>query len=149
MSAPAKLPTREQRRSGRQRAVARRTITHRSLVRGVVTLEAALYPEQPGIDYVRPATRGECINGPRPCPFVSCRHHLFLDVTNAGGVPLNFPDLQPEEMNESCALDVADRGGVSLEEVGARINLTREAVRLIEVSAFAKVARRLPPREDL
>jgi len=40
----------------------------------------------------------------------------------------------------SCALDVADRGGATLEEVGALINVTRERVRQIEVMALAHLA---------
>src|SRR4051812_43658731 len=28
----------------------------------------------------RPLRRADCANGPRPCPLVSCRHHLYLDV---------------------------------------------------------------------
>ncbi len=35
---------------------------------------------------VRPKTRGECASGPRPCPWVSCRHHLYLDVDKNGSV---------------------------------------------------------------
>jgi len=149
VNAPAKAPTRDQRRSGRLRAVARRTITLRTITLRDLAIGAALYPERPGVDYLRPAIRGDCIDGPRPCPFVSCRYHLYLDVTHAGGVTLNFPDLEPEEMVESCALDVADRGGVTLEELGEKLNTTRERVRQIEAVAFAKVKPRLPPREDL
>ena len=68
-----------------------------------------LYPET---DYEKPRMREECENGPRPCPFVSCKHHLFIDVSaRTGAIKLNFPDLEVWEMNETCALDVADRGG--------------------------------------
>jgi hypothetical protein len=52
---------------------------------------------------------------------------------------LNFPDLDVWEMNESCALDVADRGGTTLEDVGAIMNLTRERIRQVEVKALAKL----------
>ena len=31
----------------------------------------------------RPLTRAECKDGPRPCPWVSCRHHLLLEVASA------------------------------------------------------------------
>lgn len=94
------------------------------------------YPE----DAERPATRGECAGGPRPCPFVSCEHHLYLDVSAAGGIKLNFPDLAPEELTESCALDVADRGGLPLEAVGAVLRITRERIRQIEEAACRKLA---------
>jgi hypothetical protein len=42
-------------------------------------------------------------------------------------------------MSESCALDVADRGGTTLEDVGAIMNLTRERIRQVEVKALAKL----------
>ena len=96
-----------------------------------------LYPET---DYYKPATRAECAEGARPCPYVSCQHHLFLDVSSrTGAIKLNFPDLEVWEMNESCALDIADRGGTTLEDVGAIMNLTRERIRQVEVKALAKL----------
>lgn len=59
---------------------------------------------------VRPVHRSQCADVPRPCPFVSCRHHLYLDVNpETGAITLNFPGLDPGEMEESCSLDVADR----------------------------------------
>jgi hypothetical protein len=42
-------------------------------------------------------------------------------------------------MSETCALDVADRGGTTLEEVGAIMNLTRERIRQVEVKGLAKL----------
>ena len=94
------------------------------------------YPE--GVE--RPRSRGECMQMERPCPFVSCEHHLYLDVNpNSGAIKLNFPHLDVWEMAETCALDVADRGGITLEEVGAILNLTRERIRQVEVRGLAKI----------
>jgi DNA-directed RNA polymerase sigma subunit (sigma70/sigma32) len=42
-------------------------------------------------------------------------------------------------MTETCALDVADRGGITLEEVGEIMNLTRERVRQVETAGLAKL----------
>ena len=76
----------------------------------------------------------------RPCPFVSCSHHLYLDVNpETGAIKLNFPHLEVWEMAETCSLDVADRGGITLEEVGAILNLTRERIRQVEVRGLAKI----------
>lgn len=50
-----------------------------------------------------------------------------------------MPDLEPDEMTDSCALDVADRDGVTLEDAGNIMNITRERVRQLEVKALAKV----------
>jgi len=83
-------------------------------------------------DVQRPTTRGECVDGPRPCPFVSCAHHLYLDVSRTGSLKLNFPHLEPDEIPETCSLDAADRGGLTLDEVGTRLGVTRERVRQVE-----------------
>lgn len=92
------------------------------------------------IDYDRPKHRSECVNGPRPCLYVACKHHLYLDVNpTTGSIKINFPDQEPWELEESCALDVAERGGVTLEEVGDILNLTRERVRQLEVTGLTKL----------
>jgi hypothetical protein len=84
-----------------------------------------------------PTTRAECLTMERPCPYVSCQHHLYLDVNpSSGSIKLNFPDLEPWELRETCALDVADRGECMLEEVGEIMNLTRERVRQLELRAL-------------
>lgn len=75
---------------------------------------------QPG----RPVTRGDCVDGPRPCPWQSCRHHL-------------------EAAEHSCSLDLADRGALTLDLVGEVFGLTRERTRQIEAIAIAKLKRRL------
>ena len=129
--------TREQRRSRRKRAVRARTISVKRMTKRELELGRLLYPE---VEVEKPRTREECVNGARPCPFVSCKHHLYLDVSaRTGAIKLNFPDLEVWDMNESCALDVADRGGTTLEEVGAIMNLTRERIRQVEVKGLAKL----------
>lgn len=129
--------TREQRRSRRKRDVRARTISVKRMTKRELEFGRLLYPET---DYWKPATRAECAEGPRPCPFISCKHHLYIDVSpRTGAIKLNFPDLEVWEMGESCALDVADRGGTTLEDVGAIMNLTRERIRQVEVKALAKL----------
>ena len=129
--------TREQRRSRRKREVRARTISVKRMTKRELEIGRMLYPES---DYQKPTTRAECAEGARPCPYVSCKHHLFLDVSaRTGAIKLNFPDLEVWDMNETCALDVADRGGTTLEDVGAIMNLTRERIRQVEVKALAKL----------
>jgi hypothetical protein len=95
------------------------------------------------LDRARPRCRADCENLPRPCPFLSCRHHLFLDVNqDTGSIKFNFPGIEPWEMAESCALDVADRGGVTLEEVGSILNVTRERIRQMETRALVHLQER-------
>lgn len=92
-------------------------------------------------DLHTPASRRECRDGVRPCPFVSCRFHLYLDVNSSGSIKLNFPDLEPWELTTSCSLDVAEDGsGRSLEELGKLMNLTRERTRQIERHALDVIA---------
>ncbi|HYP87415.1 MAG TPA: sigma factor-like helix-turn-helix DNA-binding protein [Polyangiaceae bacterium] len=129
--------TREQRRSRRKRDVRARTISVKRMTKRELEIGRLLFPET---DYWKPATRAECAEGPRPCPFVSCKHHLFIDVSpRTGAIKLNFPDIEVWDLGESCALDVADRGGTTLEDVGAIMNLTRERIRQVEVKALAKL----------
>jgi hypothetical protein len=129
--------TREQRRSRRKREVRARTISVKRMTKRELELGRLLYPE---VDVERPRLRSDCVAGARPCPFVSCKHHLFLDVSaRTGAIKLNFPDLEVWDMTETCALDVADRGGTTLEEVGAIMNLTRERIRQVEVKGLAKL----------
>jgi hypothetical protein len=136
-STSATATTREQRRSRRKREVRARTISVKRMTKRELEVGRLLYPET---DYYKPKTRSQCIDGPRPCPYVSCTHHLFLDVSSkTGAIKLNFPDLDLWEMGESCALDVADRGGTTLEDVGAIMNLTRERIRQVEVRALSKL----------
>ena len=80
----------------------------------------------------RPRKRGDCAGGMRPCPWVGCRHHLYLDVRReSGNIKFNYGG-DPTEMSETCSLDVAEREGVTLEEVGRLLGLTRERVRQME-----------------
>ncbi|HOB70545.1 MAG TPA: DNA-binding protein, partial [bacterium] len=70
--------------------------------------------------YQKPKNRSECLKLKRPCLFVSCKYHLFLDVNpETKSIKFNFPGKEVWELRETCALDVADKGGVTLEEVGA------------------------------
>ena len=72
---------------------------------------------------------------------MSCRFHLFLDVDpKNGSLKVNFPDREPWELPETCALDVAERGGATLEEIGRALNVTRERARQIEGAALAHLA---------
>ncbi len=124
------------RRKRRSRARAR-TISIRRLSKAELNRGRELYPET---DYWKPTSRLECKDMERPCPFVSCKYHLYIDVHPVrGSIKLNFPDIEIWEMTETCALDVADRGGITLEEVGEIMNLTRERVRQVETAGLARL----------
>lgn len=123
--------------AGRDGRVRSKTIAPKRLTRDERRLsELLVYPD----DVERPMSREQCASMPRPCPFVSCSHHLYLDVNpETGAIKLNFPHLEVWEMAETCSLDVADRGGITLEEVGAILNLTRERIRQVEVRGLCKI----------
>lgn len=124
------------RRRRRSRARAR-TISIRRLSKAELNRGRMLYPET---DYWKPTSRQECLEMERPCPFVSCKYHLYIDVHPVrGSIKINFPDVEVWEMTDTCALDVADRGGITLEEVGEIMNLTRERVRQVETAGLAKL----------
>jgi hypothetical protein len=78
-----------------------------------------------------PLQRGDCVDGPRPCPHLRCTQHLGLPGDRLGW---------------SCALDVADAGPTSLADVGALLGVVRERVRQNEVEAMRKLRRRAPVR---
>lgn len=105
----------------------------------------------------RPRTRADCAGGPRPCPFVSCRHHLALDVSEATATtmgeqyrpvftPLALQDDPAEAlraMTHTCSLDAAEAGPLTLEEVGEALGCTRARAQQLEVIALAKFTRRM------
>jgi hypothetical protein len=87
-------------------------------------------------------TREEVVYRSRPCVMVSCKHSLYLDVNpRTGSVTFNFPHLEPGELavDRSCALDLAVRGGMTLDETGECTSLTRERIRQLEVRALVKL----------
>jgi hypothetical protein len=109
----------------------------------------------------RPITRADCltggVNAARPCPFVSCKHHLYLEVREKTGA-LTFPHAarEPWQLAETCAADIADRSRDrrmasdaehALEEIGTALNLTRERVRQLVASAVTNAVESLSPRD--
>lgn len=111
-----------------------KVVSPKRLTRAALAVEAITADERATLADLRPRTRAECVDGLRPCPWVGCRHHLYLDVNpETGSIKFNYPDLEPDELAETCALDIAAGGGITLEEVGGIMNITRERVRQIEL----------------
>lgn len=134
--------TRDQRRSarliGQERAkvISMQRITKRE--REAFGLDELGRPLK--LDHWRPTNRSECRDMPRPCPYVGCPMHLYLDVQEkTGNIKINFPDKEPWELEWSCALDVADLGDHPLVVVGDLLNVTRERLRQIALAALWKL----------
>ena len=106
----------------------------------------------------RPVTRKDCLQGgineERPCPWVSCKFHLAIDVKYddiagklrpSDRLSINFPGIEDGDfsaMSETCALDVADRDGTILETLGDNLgDVTRERIRQIETSGLRRMKR--------
>ena len=100
--------------------------------------------ELDAMEKARPSTRADCKDVPRPCPFVSCRHHVFLSVTMTGGIVYHHRspwDLPPDR---SCALDMAELEGMPQEEVAAALGYRdRQGVAACEELAIEKMRKKL------
>ena len=111
----------------------------KNITKGQLEEGRLLYPEE----VERPTKRAECAVGTRPCPFVGCKYNNYLDINpESGTIKFNFPDLEPGEITDSCTLDIAGEGGLTLEQVADVMNITRERVRQIEGDALAELRRR-------
>ncbi len=88
-----------------------------------IAVHLPIWPE-PGTP--RPRLRAECASLPRPCPFPDCRHHLAAD---SQGPPFVY----------SCALDAADDGAHTIDEVAEILGATREEIRDVEIAALRKL----------
>ena len=124
------------------------------------TLKLTVLPQ---LWHERPRTRGDCEDAARPCPWVSCRHHLWLEMGTQGRQRSQYPHrfgstrelpehLDPADMVNSCSLDVADGSPLSLEEVGAVLGgISREAVRQMEekaIRSYRRQALRMKSEDD-
>jgi hypothetical protein len=78
-----------------------------------------------------PATRGDCIDGPRPCRALLCKYNMWFDASRKADK--SFVVLA------TCALDVADQGEHTLKAIGALWGMTREGVRYQQAIATDKL----------
>lgn len=77
-----------------------------------------------------PPTRAECENGPRPCPWVNCRYHLWLvegrDMPGRRyGSKTPPSELRPASPH-TCALDIT--GPLSVKEIAERMGCSERRV---------------------
>ncbi len=109
----------------------------------VIQAEPVTEEELAALEASRPKTRADCAGGVRPCPYMGCRMHLLTNTRSRSslsfaGLPSGATDDEVidrlMEMEHTCALDVVDESpdGLTLEEVGELVGVTRERVRQIE-----------------
>lgn len=92
----------------------------------------------------RPKKRSECEDGPRPCPWVSCKYNLAIDVKSDGAL-IEFPHMLEPEFGSNCCLDHAAEGGLKLADIGRLYGHSRELIRqkVTRASARLKMTREL------
>jgi hypothetical protein len=71
----------------------------------------------------------------RPCQRLKCRFHMGKQHLEAAREP-------DGEYVPTCALDIADQGPHTLEEIAEAMGITRERVRQLEAMALDKLRRR-------
>ncbi len=119
-------------------------------------------PLKPTETHWRPRTRQDCETAPRPCPYVGCRYHLAVNVKGEsithsgekaagrtlGGRIKRGMNVERwhkkvlkviDDLPQTCALDVAAEGAITLEEIGGLLGVSRERARQIEESALMKL----------
>lgn len=122
----------------------------------------------------RPVTRGDCRDVPRPCPWVSCRFNLLLDVQPNGTIAFNATgarvaprsgirtsdedfdriaeaatDAWAESCGPSCALDVIDEAHgdeVPLATIAAALDVSRQHLDQLLARTIPTVRARLTKR---
>ena len=83
--------------------------------------------------FLRPRTRRQCVDGPRPCPWVGCRHHLWLEAALEGC------ERWEDGECETCALDVAAMGGLDRGQVAEVMGVGMAEVAVVELRAIGAV----------
>lgn len=89
---------------------------------------------------LRPKTRADCFEGPRPCPFIGCRYHTAIVVDpDRESIKEVFPDLniladpegpglaELERRIGTCALDIADKHDDGTQGIGGLVALYQVA----------------------
>jgi hypothetical protein len=102
------------------------------------------------INESRPKTREDCKNDVRPCPWVGCQFHLYLDVDDRNEIIFNHentvfndddlenPDLR--KMVHTCVLDIVDKidDGLTFCEIAEYLGCTVKKVKEILESCRVK-----------
>ena len=87
---------------------------------------------------------GDCPTG--PCPFASCRHSLLVTIRRSGSVKRTWPNLDVDQVRETCSLRVAAQQAakgedepMSFSDIGAVMNMTAQRAEQINAVAERKL----------
>lgn len=96
----------------------------------------------------KPSNYSECLSLglglTQPCPYRECRYHLVegkRQRTYSG--QLCRSTREADDGLETCALAVAQDGGLTGAEVGAMLGISRQRAEQIEATALLKIRKRL------
>lgn len=108
---------------------------------------------RPRATHWRPQRRSQCTED-RPCPYVGCKFNLVLEIMMGGGLRYTrgSPDdpLAPWSGDVSnCMHDHMHEAGMTLDEIGVVLGMSRERVRQIEAVALTKIKKSAFAREVL
>ena len=76
-----------------------------------------------------PKTRADCVGGPRPCPWISCRYHLGLPHETA----------KRRGSTSTCTLDLVADGPLPMSTIASELGVSITRVQQIETAALHKV----------
>lgn len=113
-----------------------------------IALPVAPQGLQASAGLTRPRSMAECPAG--PCPWLGCRHHLYLEERD-GELLVTWPELLSDDSTElseafdwdrreTCSLRAAARGPMSTYEIGQALNWHRSTVEKVLRAAVAKIA---------
>lgn len=165
----------------RSSAATRTEASPRRRPSSVITADASMDPSEEAsatatmLAVPRPRTRLECSQEARPCPWIGCRFHLAIEVTEAERRPTMVSNATTtrggrrvglsssagladvtvwsddvlealSSLEHTCALDVAEGGASGATRVGALFGMSRQAAMGNIVTALAKLTRELEAR---
>lgn len=98
----------------------------------------------------RPSKRSECLDGPRPCPWASCRYHLNLDLITKNNRDEILENPSYEWGSDSCALDVAERGPLTSKEIAPLLGMSQSGCKELyrDSKEFAEEIAKIMSEED-
>lgn len=91
----------------------------------------------------KPRTVNECPQAPTPCPWVTCKYHLWTYRVVRGGYSSVRRAVGWGDAGHTCALRVANDGEHTREEVAAILHISRARVQDVEAMALSNMRRLL------